>query len=266
MFVSREIPIFVNVYDLHQSNGVLHSVGAGFYHTGVEVSGYEYSFSESGVVRTQPRLPAFGEFREQLTMGYYTGGMGGINSVISELRNAQFQPGAYHPVHLNCNHFSEAFCQRTVQASLPEYVNRLANVGSNLVRKPAPKANNDEALAAPGQVKAPELKTSSTSSSSSRTAGNNKGSYAIDTADGSNSSSSGSSSSSGGVSSIFSWLGWGTSTSGSAAASTGDPSATAANSSKPQQSATNTKKTDPKKKKELTEKQKELLSKMKQKS
>eukprot|EP01032_Pedospumella_encystans_P018387 gene18387-20932_t len=69
MFTPAPLQIVLNIYDIHQSNSVLYSVGAGFYHTGVEVNGYEYSFSPSGVLRTRPRLPEFGTLREQLTMG-----------------------------------------------------------------------------------------------------------------------------------------------------------------------------------------------------
>ena len=39
-----EYKVVLNVYDLSPSNKYLYSIGLGFYHSGVEVNGKEYSF------------------------------------------------------------------------------------------------------------------------------------------------------------------------------------------------------------------------------
>lgn len=43
------------VYDLHQSNSWLQHVGLGMYHSGLEVDGVEYAFSEAGIGQHPPR-------------------------------------------------------------------------------------------------------------------------------------------------------------------------------------------------------------------
>ncbi|CAN0453794.1 unnamed protein product, partial [Scytosiphon promiscuus] len=43
------------VYDLHQSNSWLQHVGLGMYHSGLEIGGVEYTFSEAGIGQHPPR-------------------------------------------------------------------------------------------------------------------------------------------------------------------------------------------------------------------
>jgi len=43
------------VYDLHESNSWLQHVGLGMYHSGLEVGGVEYTFSEAGIGQHPPR-------------------------------------------------------------------------------------------------------------------------------------------------------------------------------------------------------------------
>jgi len=241
MFTPAPLQIVLNIYDIHQSNSVLYSVGAGFYHTGVEVNGYEYSFSPSGVLRTRPRLPEFGTLREQMTMGTYNEGMSGINAVISTLRNSRFQQGAYDTMHLNCNHFSDAFCLATVHQSIPSWVNRMAGMGALATSKPSSADKSGDKMAAPGVVKSPDMLKS----------GNTKQPEQAKT----NESAAGEEVT---ISqSIFSWFGWG-STESSATPNTNSAQDTASGDR-----PTNTAATSSSKKKELTDKQKELLAKIK---
>jgi hypothetical protein len=162
--MASQLTVTLNVYDLHESNTVLYGLGTGFFHSGVEVNGYEFSFSASGVVRTRPRLPEFGNFREGIVLGLFSGGMQDINNVISLLRNGVFQPGAYDMVTLNCNHFSDAFCKATINTGIPSWVNRLAGVGAAMGNSSRSHQNNSgggvpssEKLAAPGVVKSPTM-------------------------------------------------------------------------------------------------------------
>lgn len=237
------IDIVLNIYDIHESNRVLYNLGTGFFHSGVEVNGYEFSFSASGVVRTRPRLPEFGNFREQVRMGTYTEGMNGINNIISVLRNARFQPNAYNPIHLNCNHFSDAFCMMAVSQHIPDWVNRMAGIGANFAAptSSASQSSAAEALPAPGVVKAPQL-----SSGAKQTKSEVKQAYV----------SSETKEDSSVISSIFGWLGW--------SDQPDSREGIEAGKSNQQPNAVNIKmKTAPSAKKELTEKQKELLAKMK---
>lgn len=49
------VPSSKQVYDLHQSNSWLQHVGLGMYHSGVEIGGVEYTFSEAGIGHHPPR-------------------------------------------------------------------------------------------------------------------------------------------------------------------------------------------------------------------
>ena len=142
-------------------------------------------------------------------------------------------------VHLNCNHFSDAFCLATVQQGIPTWVNRMAGMGAMASSKPASGGSGDK-MAAPGVVKAPELPVKKAAASTPAGA---KSSQETQPA---------------ASNSIFSWFGWGSSSANS-------PSVP---SEKQADVLTTTDKTTatssaPNKKKELTEKQKELLAKMK---
>ena len=248
MFQATPIVIKLNIYDLHNSNSVLYNVGMGFFHTGVEVNGYEFSFSANGVLRTRPQLPEFGVLREQIVMGTYTGGMQGIYNIISTLRNARFMPGAYHPTDLNCNHFSEAFCVSAVNAHIPDWVNRMAGIGSTLSRPTASSSNvstpsSAGQLPAPGVVKDPSLTgpistANSTPSATAATEQSGEGSL---------------------VSSIFNWLGWGD----AIAADASNPDSSSANNHSNVNINNSNRTTPSTSKKELTDKQKQLLMKMK---
>ena len=164
MFTSSSpVAIVLNVYDINPNNNTLSAIGVGIYHTGIEINNFEYSFGPSaGVVRTRPRLPEFGALREQITMGVYENGLYGVDRIISQLRNNQFHMNNYNLTTLNCNHFSDAFCMAALNASIPAWINRAANIGSQLnfgIDNSNSRAANrdDDGFKAPGVVKAPEL-------------------------------------------------------------------------------------------------------------
>lgn len=126
------IDIIVNVYDLHDSNSYLYCIGTGFYHTGVQIEGFEYCFSSHGVVRTRPRNAGVGKFRETILMGKFFGTMRVIKEIIIQMRKGTFAPGKYNLVSLNCNHFTDALVNNLLDTHIPPWVNRLAEVGTTL--------------------------------------------------------------------------------------------------------------------------------------
>lgn len=155
------IEVAVNVYDLHDSNSTLHNIGVGFYHTGVEIRGWEYSFSDVGIQRTKPRLADFGAFREQINMGVFPGTMNDVYRIVDEMGRGTFAPNEYHTISLNCNHFSDALCQQLVGQSIPPWINRMATIGSSVLphsssnnKQPAVKSTaSSTAFIAPGNVR-----------------------------------------------------------------------------------------------------------------
>lgn len=245
------IPIYLNIYDLHNSNSYLHGIGAGFYHTGVEINDQEYSFSNEGVSKTHPQLAAFGQLRDKLLVGQFDGRMSDVNAILTELRSNEFRSGLYDVARKNCNHFSDAFIFKLLGIHIPTWINRMADIGAATgigtgTGGSASASNSGSVLgglAAPGKVKdpvmpVPEVRNDVQSSSKGFVDGNDR--------------------ESGGslISSIFSWL------SAPAAATT---SSSSSSSTTPANERSSTTRSQPNsnKKKELTEKQKELLAKMK---
>ena len=146
-----EKPVTLNVYDLpgaEDSNGALNALGLGFYHSGVEINGYEYSFSTFGIQRTPPRIPEFGRLREQIVIGTFVGTQQDINVAVNRLTATGFAGSSYDLLHNNCNNFSEHFCLELCGKSIPLWVNRAASIGQSFTtQQPAfpalPKTAND---------------------------------------------------------------------------------------------------------------------------
>jgi deubiquitinase DESI2 len=123
--------VYVNVYDLAPANDFLHPIGFGLYHTGVEISGVEYTFaSQSGIFRHTPRAVPQATFREQLLIGTMDGGSSEIKTIVDALGDEKFGPNDYHILHNNCNNFANEFCRKLVNKPLPGYINRMAEIGN----------------------------------------------------------------------------------------------------------------------------------------
>jgi deubiquitinase DESI2 len=115
--------------DLHDSNSWLNGVGLGVYHTGVEISGFEYTFSNNGILKCTPlNAPPPARFRETIVLGIHSGSANEISQLIRELRSV-FAEGTYDLITKNCNTFSNEFCLRTIGVEIPKWVNRLAGIG-----------------------------------------------------------------------------------------------------------------------------------------
>lgn len=160
--------VVLNVYNLpdqQTTNARLQGIGLGLFHSGVQVCDMEYSFSMSGVQRTRPLLPEFGTIRQQISLGSYTGTREQLADVIQTLSTQDFSRGSYDMLSRNCNDFSNALCQRLLNVSIPDWVNRAARIGRNVLPDGVARATNqspssaasDEVFAMPGVVKAPTL-------------------------------------------------------------------------------------------------------------
>lgn len=222
--------VTLNVYDLpgaEDGNAMLNPLGLGFYHSGVEVGGYEYSFTNFGIQRTRPRVPEFGRLREQVVMGSIILSLQEINVITNRLGGDGFQGSNYHIVNCNCNAFSERFCQELTGTSIPLWVNRAASIGQSFTAQtpafPAPSTTANTA--------------SASASTSAQAATGSSASHAAPNAPPKSES-------------VFSWLlgGWGGSTDAAKATTAASAPSTTV---------------DPGKKKELTDRQKALLANLK---
>ena len=85
-------PVIVNVYDLSkqhadQFNDYVHELGLGFYHSGIEVNGVEYSFgSGAGVFTCTPQVAPPAIFRCSIKVGETRLGYREVQRVVEELR------------------------------------------------------------------------------------------------------------------------------------------------------------------------------------
>jgi deubiquitinase DESI2 len=127
------VSVYVNIYDLSPANElVLHSLGLGLYHSGIEVLGGEYTFAASaGIFHHSPRdAGPQAQFRSQLLIGTFEGGPAEVQTAIRALESSErFGPDDYDILQNNCNTFANALCHQLCQTSLPVYINRIANYG-----------------------------------------------------------------------------------------------------------------------------------------
>ncbi|CAI2381636.1 unnamed protein product [Moneuplotes crassus] len=143
--------IILNIYDLSPANKYLYSVGLGFYHTGVEVNGKEWSFggnpemTGTGVFDSEP-LSLEGEaYRASVELGTISS-MSEFYRAL-EIVKQDFEANQYNVLTKNCNHFSDAICRKMLGRGIPGYINRMAKMGS-CCRCLIPKKmmNNDPVL------------------------------------------------------------------------------------------------------------------------
>jgi deubiquitinase DESI2 len=130
--ILQEIPIKLNIYSLTNKNMYLSPIGLGVYHSAVQIGSTEVSFaSDVGIFTIAPHtVPA--ELIEVIEYGMYKGTEESLKNIIAEL-SIDFHKNAYHLVNKNCNAFADALLLRLLSQGIPDYVNRLAWIGSGLL-------------------------------------------------------------------------------------------------------------------------------------
>lgn len=124
-------PVYLNVYDLSPMNDYTYDVGIGFYHSGVQVHGDEWTFSTSGVFYHRPQQAPNVKFRTKILLGTVNYTSSKVKDIVNSLRD-DFQGERYHLLNHNCNCFSESLTFALLNKHIPSYVNRLANIGSSI--------------------------------------------------------------------------------------------------------------------------------------
>eukprot|EP01052_Picozoa_sp_SAG31_P018502 SAG31_NODE_1313_length_8853_cov_60.435458_4_plen_161_part_00 len=141
----------LQVYDLSPANDCLCTLGLGAHHSGVEINGREYTFSDSGVFDSAPRDESQAPLRTSVNLGEVsishtevgacllkccTGGTPQqsqlvvhfcADAAISRLR-PDFAPGTYNVLTKNCNVFSRALVLELLGLEIPGYVNRYYSI------------------------------------------------------------------------------------------------------------------------------------------
>ena len=138
--------IQVHVYDLVEANVYLHALGAGLYHTSVEVHGREWAFGghalegQSGIyavpASSMPREPGARVGTQEQQYVYRTSLVAGttdltereVERIIQSMGRDSYQGTQYHILQRNCNHFSDELVKRLGGIGVPGWTNRLANL------------------------------------------------------------------------------------------------------------------------------------------
>ncbi|KAE9447313.1 hypothetical protein C3L33_20855, partial [Rhododendron williamsianum] len=126
--------VYLNVYDLTPVNGYFYWAGLGVFHTGVEVHGVEYGFGAhdcptTGVFEVEPRkCPGF-KFKKSIFMGTTYLDPFQFREFM-EYQSSNYSGDTYNLIVKNCNHFCEDICYKLTGNRIPQWVNRLARIGS----------------------------------------------------------------------------------------------------------------------------------------
>eukprot|EP00903_Cladosiphon_okamuranus_P014981 g13866.t1 len=102
------------------------------YHSGLEVDGVEYTFSEAGIGQHPPRQIA-GEgvsYKTTEVLGDFIGTMPELRRILNGIKDEGFKEGDYDVVRNNCNHFCDEFAFALVGKRIPPWVNRAATIGT----------------------------------------------------------------------------------------------------------------------------------------
>lgn len=118
------IDVVLNVYDLVEQTPLC----CGFFHTGVEILGVEYSFGQGGgIYECTPKSAPDGRFRQSIHMGTIESTR--ISTAALDRIRPDFPGDSYNVIFRNCNDFSTAFVRGCLNKNIPGYINRLARLG-----------------------------------------------------------------------------------------------------------------------------------------
>jgi deubiquitinase DESI2 len=100
------LQVYLNVYDISETNSYTHNLGLGAYHSGVELRNTEYTFGQSGVFnqfvfyffifKSKPRDIQNAKFREAIHMGETSvSTIQELNQILQEL-SKEFPSSSYN--------------------------------------------------------------------------------------------------------------------------------------------------------------------------
>ncbi|KAL3835492.1 hypothetical protein ACJIZ3_010228 [Penstemon smallii] len=128
------VPVHLNVYDLTSVNGYAYWLGLGVYHSGVQVHGLEYAFGAhefptTGIFESEPKQCDGFTFRKSILIGWTDLTPGEVKGAMDKLAE-KYRGDAYNLITKNCNHFCNDACIKLTGNPIPNWVNRLARIGT----------------------------------------------------------------------------------------------------------------------------------------
>mmetsp|Transcript_146293 Transcript_146293/g.364828 ORF Transcript_146293/g.364828 Transcript_146293/m.364828 type:complete len:225 (+) Transcript_146293:62-736(+) len=140
------VPVTLHVYDVGTGGGstmlnrLLKPMGTGAFHCGVEVYGWEWSYSDidhplyqkgTGVFSCSPRNCEGHTYAQSIAMGKTSLCEPDVLKLIALLEK-DWLVADYDLLTHNCCHFSDEFCQRIGVGGVPAWVTSLAGMGASL--------------------------------------------------------------------------------------------------------------------------------------
>merc|ERR1740121_1611981 len=130
-----EAEVVLNVYSLGNDskirfmNTMLHAVGTGAFHCGVQVFGQEWSFTGTGVFASTPQQCPEHTYWQSVGMGrtYLTSNQ--VLRLLDVMRNT-WQGKEYDVLTHNCCHFCDELCMHLGVGPIPGWTTSLADTGA----------------------------------------------------------------------------------------------------------------------------------------
>jgi len=118
--------IILNIYDLNNINECLWHIGFGGYYSTIEIHNEEYSYGPvHGIfaehIKSEHNLP----LRESIIIGNTDKNLLEVREILNDMM-LDYTSDSYHPIKMNCNHFTDDLCMILLNKSIPKYVNRLS--------------------------------------------------------------------------------------------------------------------------------------------
>jgi len=124
------LDIYLNIYDIHRANNVLDIFGLGAYHTAIQINDLEISFSLSkGIYYV--KLENIQKQKDSVYISSIDMKEIDIYLFIDQFSN-EFNKRSYNYLNNNCNHFTNKILFSLFKRQNPNYINRLACIGSCL--------------------------------------------------------------------------------------------------------------------------------------
>jgi len=128
--------VYLNIYDLNDDLVAYNrltfdmlSLGGAF-HAGIELFQNEWSYGSEGIFRVQPRKHEYHVFRQTVRMGHTNLDLPDVCDVLRAMMGG-WGGKSYDLLQKNCCAFANSFCESLGVGPIPNWVNRLAQVGSS---------------------------------------------------------------------------------------------------------------------------------------